>query len=293
MGMDGDFSWMRGSMDDTHSPENKWNALLGTGTPEGKKKEAEDIQREFAKNGLQWRVEDAIKAGIHPLAALGFQGPQAQPVVVGDTGSPPPDPNSSFAATMGQGLSRAMMASGTRETRLTSQMQLASLKLDIEGKAIDNQIRASQLRQMNQTGPAMPSPIGPTGGMSGQGNFKVKPSEAISSSASQPAQQAGAINDYGYARTGSGGYIPVPSQDIKERIEDNLFHESTHFFRNNVLPNFGGGPTPPDPREYPLPKGYDHWAWSPIHQQFMPARRERMDYLPKFFKKFNRNKRWD
>ena len=28
-------------------------------------------QREFAKHGIQWRVDDAKAAGIHPLAALG------------------------------------------------------------------------------------------------------------------------------------------------------------------------------------------------------------------------------
>lgn len=249
--------------------------------PETKKKEAEDLQREFARNGLQWRVQDAIKAGIHPLAALGFQGPQATPVIVGDSGGqggPPPDPATSMALGMGADFGRAMMASGTREERLLTQMNLASMKLDIEGKAIDNQIRASQLHKLNQVGPAMPSPIDQQGGMSGQGNFKIKPSESTSSSRSQPAQQAGAINDYGYARTSSGGYIPVPSVDVKERIEDNVFHEATHFFRNNILPNFGAGPTPPDPKEYPLPPGYDIWKWSHTHQQFMPGRSKKLHW---------------
>lgn len=37
-------------------------------------------QYDFAQNGVQWRAEDARKAGIHPLAALGFNGPAYQPV---------------------------------------------------------------------------------------------------------------------------------------------------------------------------------------------------------------------
>lgn len=266
---DWDFSWMVGGGQDSHTPEVKWDTLLGSKRPEAVAKQAEDIQREFAKNGLQWRVQDAIKAGIHPLAALGFQGPQAQPVIVGDSGPPPPLDTSAFQ--MGQDIGRAIMAGGTREERLMTKMNLASMELDIEGKALDNQIRASQLQKLNATGPAFPSPVGPTGGMSGQGNFQIKPSEAVSSSAHQPAQQAGAINDYGFSRTADGGYIPVPSQDIKERIEDNIFQEATHFFRNSILPNFGAGPTPPDPREYPLPEGATHWKWSHIKQQFMPA----------------------
>lgn len=284
MSIEGDFSWMRGSQDDTHTPEDKWNTLLGNKRPEAVKKQAEDLQKEFAQNGLQWRVEDAIKAGIHPLAALGFQGPQASPVIVGDQGAPPPDPNSSFASTMGQGLSRAMMASGNRETRMMSQLQLASMRLDIEGKSLDNQIRASQLHQMGLTGPPMPSAIDQPGGVSGQGNFQVTPSKAISSSRGAPHQQAGAITDVGFARTSSGGYIPVPSQDIKERIEDNLFHEATHFFRNNLVPNITGG-SPPDPKLYPLPKGYDHWEWSWADQQYMPAKSRYKSKLHKWINK--------
>lgn len=256
---------------DSESPQSKWNRLLGNKRPEAIKKQAEDLQREFAQSGVQWRVQDAIKAGIHPLAALGFQGPQASPVIVGDSdlGS---DPNRNVAINMGQDFGRAMMASASREDRMLQAMNLASMRLDIEGKAIDNQIRASQLRKLQLGSPAMPSPIDQPGGLSGQGNFQVKPSTAISSSYKQPAQQAGAITDYGFARTSEGGYIPVPSQDVKERIEDNIFHEATHFIRNNILPNFGAGPTPPDPKEYPLPKGFTRWKWHHLKQQFLPAR---------------------
>jgi type II secretory pathway pseudopilin PulG len=33
-----------------------------------------DMQYDFAKNSIQWKTEDARKAGLHPLAALGAQG---------------------------------------------------------------------------------------------------------------------------------------------------------------------------------------------------------------------------
>lgn len=270
------FSGMRGGADDTHTPDAKWNTLLGDNRPEAKVKRQEDIQREFAQMGLQWRVKDAIAAGIHPLAALGFQGPQYSPVMSIDGGAPPPDPNSSTFSNMSQSFGRAMASTMTKEQRLLNQLQLSSMYLDLEGKTIDNQIRASELRRLNQTGPPMPSPLDQeTGGMSGQGNFKVKPSTATSTSPGAPHQQAGAISDMGFARTSQGGYVPVPSQDVKERIEDNLFHEATHFFRNNVIPNISGG-RPPDPKQYPLPKGYDVWRWSWIHQQYMPAKANKL-----------------
>jgi hypothetical protein len=41
------------------------------------------MQYEFAKNAIQWKAEDARKAGLHPLAALGAQTISAQPVHTG------------------------------------------------------------------------------------------------------------------------------------------------------------------------------------------------------------------
>lgn len=54
-------------------------------------KEANDqnvaYQREFAQHGISWRVEDAKRAGLHPLFALGGSGatftPSVQPVMDG------------------------------------------------------------------------------------------------------------------------------------------------------------------------------------------------------------------
>lgn len=37
-------------------------------------------QRVFAKNSINWRVNDAIRAGIHPLAALGVQATPFTPI---------------------------------------------------------------------------------------------------------------------------------------------------------------------------------------------------------------------
>ena len=42
-----------------------------------------DLQREFAQNGIRWKVADAEAAGIHPLAALGAQTTPYQPVSIG------------------------------------------------------------------------------------------------------------------------------------------------------------------------------------------------------------------
>ena len=38
------------------------------------------LQREFAQNGIRWKVADAEAAGIHPLYALGAQTSPASPL---------------------------------------------------------------------------------------------------------------------------------------------------------------------------------------------------------------------
>lgn len=58
------------------------------------------------------------------------------------------------------------------------------------------------------------------------------------------AQEApGAISDIGWVNTGTG-YIPVPSKDVKDRIEDNIFLETQWFMRNVGAPHLGISPYP-------------------------------------------------
>lgn len=48
--------------------------------PEDQLLEQYKMQKEFAMHGLEWRADDARKAGLHPMAALGTQGASFQPV---------------------------------------------------------------------------------------------------------------------------------------------------------------------------------------------------------------------
>jgi hypothetical protein len=58
-------------------------------------------------------------------------------------------------------------------------------------------------------------------------------------------ESMGAISDIGWARTATG-WVPVPSSDVKDRLEDNFFMETSWFARNYLGPMFVGGQTPPD-----------------------------------------------
>lgn len=71
-----------------------------------------NLQRELAQSGITWRVQDAKRAGLHPLFALGAAGAQASPSfqVMADD---------SFSRA-GQNLSRAATAFSADERELVA-----------------------------------------------------------------------------------------------------------------------------------------------------------------------------
>lgn len=268
------WSSLVGGGQDTHAPDQKWNHLLGPGSEQKKiaeQKKQEDIQREFAQNSIRWRVEDAKRAGIHPLAALGASGASYSPIlsVGGDEhyGRAPADPNSLNAMRMGQDFSRAIANTSTKEERIAQKMQLMSAKLDIEGKSIDNAIRMSQLRRMSMTGPGLPAQ---ENFMPGQGNsgtrVVVEPKKSTAASVDQPSQEAGWIPDVGFSRT-PHGLAPVIPQGLSESLEDDMIGKFMWRWRNQIQNNFGLG-TPPS--RSMLPKGYDRWKWNFVDQEWIP-----------------------
>lgn len=243
-------------------------------------------QKEFAQHGIRWKVEDAKRAGIHPLVGLGASTTSFSPSTVGEPSLSPPD-----VSAMGQNIGRAMQATRTQEERAMTDLQLQSARLDIEGKALDNQIKNSELRRMNTTGPSFP---GSQNFISGQGNsgpqITEKNMERTKSLAGNPHSEPGAVPDVGYVVTNSGAVVPVPSKDAKERIEDNMPQELSHFWRNNIIPNFGKGKKPPLST---LPPGYDRWEWEYSTQGYIPVKNERttVDGVRKQYPHYYRNKR--
>lgn len=64
-----------------------------------------ELQREFAKHGIRWRVEDARQAGISPLAALGANVTSFSPTSVGSMRTPS---YSDQYSRMGQNLGKVL-----------------------------------------------------------------------------------------------------------------------------------------------------------------------------------------
>lgn len=97
-----------------------WGALIGAGSSLlggifGNKSQqaALDYQKAYNKKKIQWLVQDAQKAGIHPLAALGspVAGSFASPV----GSSPLGDSIADAGAALGAGISRAEERQDRRE----------------------------------------------------------------------------------------------------------------------------------------------------------------------------------
>lgn len=104
-----------------------------------------EMQREFAQNGIRWRVEDAKAAGLHPLFALGAQVPAYTPVSVGDTSM------GASISEMGQNISRAVAAQSTPYEREAQKLQLALLRSQIgESDARRDLYRSEAFGNMNQ-----------------------------------------------------------------------------------------------------------------------------------------------
>lgn len=215
------------------------------------------LQKEFAQSGIQWKVEDAKKAGIHPIYALGGSTSSFTPVsanFAADTSMP------NALAAAGQDIGRAVNATRTQSqrgdafTRTTNALQLERMSLENEVLRTEIASKTGRLRQNNN--PPFPGDAYLIPGQTESGGIKNEPMKRTNPGAIT-SNEPGAITDTGYARTRSDGYVPLPSKDVKERIEDISPHEWNHFWRNNILPVFGGaGWNPP----YAAPKGKE-WIY--------------------------------
>lgn len=112
------------------------------------------MQREFAQNTIQWKSEDAKKAGINPYYALGASTASYSPTAVG-LGSD---------GGIGKGLSdssqdigRAVAATADNNGK-DDAFTIATKKLALEKGALENQLLASQIRKNNQTGQKIAGP---------------------------------------------------------------------------------------------------------------------------------------
>lgn len=222
-------------------------------------------QREFAQQGIRWKVADAKAAGLAPLAALGAQTTSFSPVHVGES------PNTALGdglMDMGQNLSRSITAQQTESEKQMTQLQLAGAKLDLQGKEIENQIKASQLKTMTQTGsPAFPGSDNFIPGQGNSGIVKINPSERTASQPGSLHQEAGWRPDLSFARTQTG-LTPVVPESLSESMEDDMIGKALWRLRNQIIPNFDNSSKPAMSQ---LPKGATDWNYNFWKQEWQPV----------------------
>lgn len=113
----------------------------------------EALQKEFAQSGIQWKVQDAQKAGIHPLYALGANTVNYAPHSVGavaDTSLP------NAISRSGQDISRALEATRTADASDAAFVK-TSRDLSLQKAGLENELLATQVAKMRgQIGPTMP-----------------------------------------------------------------------------------------------------------------------------------------
>lgn len=225
------------------------------------------LQKEFAQSGIQWKVEDAKKAGIHPLYALGAQTNSFAPQSVGDMG----------ISAAGQDIGRAITATSSQGSDAVAE-KLSLERAGLENELLRTQIQGSKLATIRQ-GATVPMPSAGDrmliDGQSGAGLVDTLPMRRQSSDPGALHQEAGAVSDLGYTRTASGGYMPVMSKDAKDRLDDDTIGMLAWNLRNRIIPSLGARGTPPN---VPLEKG-KYWRYNPIRQEYQPYSRIGNDYL--------------
>lgn len=203
----------------------------------------EALQKEFAQSGIQWKVDDAKKAGIHPLYALGANTVSYSPSTVGATPN-----NFDFLGSAGQNVGRAVQAAQSNPARIQA-LQLTAAQLQNEGLQLDNDLKRTQLvsaaNLANQpgTGPGLPNLL-TTSAMSGQGNSPqidgptMDVSKKISPALDAKHIEVGANPELLLGKTRTG-YAPQIPQSLSESFEQDNIGYWQWFLRNKLFADPG------------------------------------------------------
>lgn len=236
-----------------------------------------EMQREFALNGLGWRVDDAKRNGIHPLAALGAApGASFSPIPIPGGGGSDFDFSGTRQALrdMGQNTTRAEAATQTVEQRELGNLAIERARR--ENQLLDAQIAATWASFLGQPGtPPMPGPLSSTVGApaSSSGPFrspaglvKPKPSESVSAMPGDVGLEAAATPALKRFDVSPNVRIDLPGQQMAESLESLGPLASPAF---GVLSAaraadhvWNGSGKPSDKL---LPAGY-RWQWSKLRQ---------------------------
>nr|QJB19854.1 MAG: DNA pilot protein [Microvirus sp.] len=222
------------------------------------------LQKKFAQNGIQWKVADAKKAGIHPLYALGAQTHSFAPVqsFAGDS-----------IASMGQSIGRAVDSYSDKSQRADA-FTKASQALQLENNKLNNDLLKQQIASntatLNQPGtpPAAPGPanrylIPGQGSTGGRPLIDAQPTKVTIPDPSRPHNEAGASPEVGWNKTATG-WAPGRSEKFAQSAEDDWAAGVGWNIRNRLVPMMSIKETRP-----PFSPGKGRmWEWNWLLQEY-------------------------
>lgn len=193
-------------------------------------KSQDQFQRDYVHNAMQWRIEDAKQAGVHPMAALGFQSPNYSPVSTPSAPSYMDSSNFDTGSTFGQTVNNAVFAAKTQQQQLQAgQLSNRGLELQNQHMELTNMQLASDLQRASMTTKAKPD-------VNGQGALGVIggqqdaiPRDEYGNFLDKPIVRDGWLLDEKGRKLGI-----VPSEAAAQRFEDKSIVEWLPFMGSTV-----------------------------------------------------------
>lgn len=264
------------------------SSLLGKSSAEKAAKRNEATQREFAQNGIKWKVEDAKRAGIHPLYALGANTTSFSPTNVGA--------DYSGLASAGQDIGRAIDSTRSNPER---QAAAALTGAQLEGLNLDNDLKRAELASKlatvrAQVGPGLPGPTtASVWGLDGQGNAPQVDAPELKRSSTRDITAdgryvSGASPSVDLMMNTDGSYTPVMPKQLAESMESDPTGVLEWVIRNRLLTPIGYGEKPRLPGQLP-------WHRTRYGTSFPFGAWESYDYAadrPGRYGRFNTNMRY-
>lgn len=202
-------------------------------------------QAHMYKNSIQWRVEDAKKAGIHPLAALGAPVASYSPVSVGGQSQPKQNLLRSLAKDGQNAMSIALMQAQIDNINADTTQKLAGISGDDEG----NIGMKGSGQATSQTG----------------SNIQVDPVVTQKRIPGIPGINYGNQAAAQLEMNMDGSMSIVPSMSAQERTSENMFEYARWFYSNSgrrkkVLDYIN--------KNYPAKPGYT-WDYAPTFNRIL------------------------
>lgn len=224
------------------------SGMLNRDSQEKQMEENTRLQREFAQKGIQWRVEDAQKAGVSPLYALGGAGAtySPNPITV--------NPMAEAVRDMGQNVGQAIAARKTPEQLMAERLELEAaaqrVKTDaaLEAKYRSDAAVNAQRMQSTMGGVGGTVQVGSLGNpvpsdSRNSGWVDLKPMEQDIRASSDSSAGAAVNPAWSRVEVAPGKFMWMPTERVNQQVQD----LPLLFQIMSVMKNIGDNPNKPRP----------------------------------------------